>query len=95
MVKEEPKQPTIKPVSFLGLFKYSDGFDKFLMIFGSLTAMGGGAAMPFFMIFFSEISTIFIEENRAEAEAKGREVAVKFFILGGATWILSKFEIIF
>ena len=63
-MKEEQKKPKIKPVSFFGLFKHSDGLDKMLMFFGSLAAMGAGATMPFFMVFFSEISLIFVDGNR-------------------------------
>jgi hypothetical protein len=31
---------------------------------GSLASMAGGASMPFFMIFFSQISEIFIDGNQ-------------------------------
>ena len=55
--------------------------------------MGAGAAMPFFMIFFGEISTIFIDGNQEHAEAQAFDIMVKFFILGGITWSLSIFEI--
>lgn len=58
-----PKKHVAKPVSFLALFKYADKVDKLLMFVGTITAMGAGVAMPFFMIFFSELSVIFIPGN--------------------------------
>jgi hypothetical protein len=61
---EITERPKIKPVSLLSLFKYSDGVDKGLMALGSLASMAGGASMPFFMIFFSQISEIFIDGNQ-------------------------------
>lgn len=50
---ESDKEESIKPVSFFALFKFSDSTDKMLMALGSIAAMAGGAAMPFFMVFFS------------------------------------------
>jgi hypothetical protein len=77
-----------KAVSFLALFKYSDRKDKVLMFFGSISSMGAGVAMPIFMIYFSKLADVFSGENRVE---KSLEIAIMFFIIGGALWLLSMF----
>lgn len=88
--KEEKKRLILKPVSFTSLFKYSTPSDKIYMFLGSITSLAAGAMMPMFMIFFSDIITIFIEENRENAAHEGLVIAIKFFALGGLTWFLSK-----
>ena len=64
------------------------------MLFGSICAMLAGASTPFFVIFFGDISAIFLENNRPYAEEQAREVMYKFMVIGAATWFLSIFEII-
>ena len=92
LVEKEAQKVALKPVSFFSLLRFADKLDKTFMIVGTLAAMGAGAAMPFFMIFFGQISTIFIDGNQEHAVEQSLEIMVKFFILGGATWFLSKFE---
>ena len=66
--------PKAKPksVSYFSLFRYADTKDKLYMIFGSLAAMLAGASTPFFVIFFGDISAIFLEDNRPYAEEQAR-----------------------
>ena len=46
------------------MFRYSDGVDKVYMLIGTITAALAGSTTPFFMIFFSDISLIFVEDRR-------------------------------
>jgi hypothetical protein len=47
-------------VSFFGLFKYADSKDRLMLLIGTLAAIAAGTAFPFFMIFFGDISTVFL-----------------------------------
>lgn len=65
--EEHQNKAVLKPVSFTSLFRYADRKDKLYMFFGSISALLAGASMPFFVIFFGDISTIFIDTNREHA----------------------------
>jgi hypothetical protein len=43
------------------------------------------------MIFFGDILPVFLEYNRYRSTELAFGVTLKFFIIGGATWFLSKF----
>lgn len=79
-----------KTVSFFRLFKYADSKDKLMLFIGTLAAVAAGTAFPFFMIFFGDISTVFIDSNRSHAARDAFDVTVKFFIIGLVTWGVSK-----
>lgn len=87
--KKKQKTSGTKVVSFLALFKYADKKDKILMGVGSVTSMGAGVAMPFFMIFFSSLAEVFSADSGSITQ-KALDIAIKFFIIGGALWLLSK-----
>lgn len=76
--------------SILSLFKYADGKDKFYLVLGTLCALATGCSFPFFMIFFGDILPVFLDINRERSTEMAFEVTLKFFIIGGATWLLSK-----
>jgi ATP-binding cassette subfamily B (MDR/TAP) protein 1 len=82
------EQPT-KLVSILGLFRYADRTDKIHLVVGTICSIAAGCSFPFFMIFFGDILPVFLEPNRDHAASSAFDVALKFFIIGGATWILS------
>jgi len=41
------------------------------MVIGSLAALASGAAFPFFLLFFADITTIYDENNRDSTAQKG------------------------
>lgn len=55
--------------------------------------MGAGCATPLFVIFFGQISEIFVPGNESKAREQAFHIMVKFFLLGGGTWLLSIFEL--
>lgn len=61
-----------------------------MLLVGTLAAIAAGTSFPFFMIFFGDISTVFIDINRTHAAHDAFEVTLKFFIIGLVTWAVSK-----
>ncbi|KXN91894.1 Leptomycin B resistance protein pmd1 [Leucoagaricus sp. SymC.cos] len=68
-VKEETKEkgkekkeekPTLPPVSFLSLFRFSTSFDVFLNLIGVVAAAGAGAAQPVLALLFGGLANQFI-----------------------------------
>jgi hypothetical protein len=43
------------------------------------------------MIFFGDILAVFLPDNKDHAAEEAFQVTLKFLIIGGATWLLSKF----
>lgn len=89
--KEDKKLP---PAPFFSLFHFTTPSEKIKLIIGSLSALAAGAAFPFFLIFFADITTIFDERYRDQSAQKGWELCYKFFIVGGVTWLARSFELI-
>ena len=58
-----------------------------MLLVGSLAAIVSGAVFPFFLIFFSDITTIFAEYNREHAIHNGFDLFWKFIIIGSVTWL--------
>lgn len=56
------------------------------MVLGSLTAMGAGAVMPFFSFLFGDVTLIYLDPDPIK---KALEIAIKFWLLGVAAWVLS------
>lgn len=69
------------------MFKFADSKDRALMWIGSLAALASGAVMPFFSFLFGDVTMIYVKPNPIEESLK---IAIKFWILGGAAWLLSK-----
>ena len=94
----EPEAPQeerkIPPAPFFALFKYTTSTEKIKLIFGTISAIAAGAALPFFLLFFADITTVFDERNRGESVAKGWELCYKFFIVGAATWVTRTYILI-
>jgi hypothetical protein len=61
-----------------------------MLFVGTLASIATGTAFPFFMIYFGDISTVFIDQNRSHAAKDAFEVTLKFFIIGLVTWGVSK-----
>jgi hypothetical protein len=64
------------------------------MVVGTIWAIISGAVFPYFLIFFADITTIFNDDNRSTAAARGWELCWKFFIIGGITWVASTLHLI-
>lgn len=69
---EEPtEEKKIPPAPFFSLFQYTTPSERLKLLFGSLSAIAAGAAFPFFLLFFADITTIFDERNRDSSAQKG------------------------
>ena len=79
-----------KVAPIMALFKHADGKDKIQLVIGTICALATGCSFPFFMIFFGDILPVFFDVNRERSTEMAFEVTIKFFIIGGATWFLSK-----
>ena len=86
-LKPQEEEKKIPPAPFFSLFRYTNSVQKLQLIFGTISAIAAGAAFPFFLLFFADITTIFDERNRDEAASQGWILCLKFFIVGGVTWI--------
>lgn len=62
------------------------------MAVGTITSILAGVSFPFFLMYFGQITDIFIDKEFA-AE-KGFNIFIKFFIIGAVYWTLSKYIII-
>lgn len=62
------------------------------MITGTITAALAGVSFPFFLMFFGQITGLFIEKDKAGD--KGFGIFVQFVIIGSVYWILSKLVLI-
>ena len=89
--QEERKIP---PSPFFSLFKYTTAGERFKLFLGTISSLIAGAALPFFLLFFADITTIFDERYRDQSASKGWELCYKFFIVGGVTWVGSNHFII-
>lgn len=90
----QPPAQNAKVAPILSLFKHADGKDKIQLFFGTICALAVGCSFPFFMIFFGDIIDIFFDVNRSRSAELAFDVTKKFFIIGGATWVLSKENVI-
>ncbi|CDP21762.1 unnamed protein product, partial [Coffea canephora] len=57
--KEEPTTTTANTVPFLKLFSFADSTDIFLMIIGTIGAIGNGLSLPLMTVFFGELTDSF------------------------------------
>nr|XP_047917752.1 phosphatidylcholine translocator ABCB4-like [Anser cygnoides] len=58
--EDEKKPEKLNMVSPLTLFRYSDWWDKFLMVLGTTMAILHGAGLPVMMIVFGDMTDSFI-----------------------------------
>ncbi|KAL5007420.1 hypothetical protein ScPMuIL_016226 [Solemya velum] len=58
--KEKDGESKKKTVGAMQMFRFSTACDMFLMLFGSLSAMANGAALPLMLIVFGETIDLFI-----------------------------------
>lgn len=59
--KEQAKAPEVKAnqCSTSQLFQYLMGYDKIMLIVGSISALAAGLAMPAFVFFFGKLTDSF------------------------------------
>ncbi|GBG48473.1 hypothetical protein CBR_g90975 [Chara braunii] len=62
--KADP-EPDAKAVSLAKLFSFADPLDVFLMILGSVAAMGAGSTIPLLMILFGDLVNSFGKSDEA------------------------------
>ena len=73
------------------LISLADGKDVIMMIIGSIAALGAGCVMPMFSFFFGDLTMVY---DKPDPVHEALMAAIKFWIIAGAAWILSRFEII-
>jgi hypothetical protein len=71
--KEQEKAPEVKAnqCSTLELFQYLKGFDKIMIIVGSVSAFVAGLAMPVFVFFFGKLTDSF-NPDKGGADTLGK-----------------------
>lgn len=94
----EEDDPTLKKevdgVSFFSLFRFADGYDKFLMTAGSIAAAATGAAIPAFSLLWGNMTDSFGESssNPDIMVEKAKQVMFNFLEIGAgifcASWIM-------
>ena len=66
---EEDTGEQYEPISVGSLFRFANGVDMFLLVFGSIGACLQGAAMPAFSLIFGEVRTYHAAAHFAAAAA--------------------------
>ncbi|XP_073064615.1 LOW QUALITY PROTEIN: ABC transporter B family member 4 [Primulina eburnea] len=75
------KEETANSVPFYKLFAFADSTDKFLMIAGSIGAIGNGLCLPLMTILFGELIDSFGENTTSDTVSVVSKVALKFVYL--------------
>lgn len=73
------------------LISLADNKDIFMMIVGTIAALGAGCVMPMFSFFFGDLTLVYTKEDPIH---EALMAAIKFWIIAGAAWILSRFGFI-
>ncbi|KAL2860977.1 putative ABC multidrug transporter [Aspergillus lucknowensis] len=60
ILEQQIQMPTPK-VGYFQIYRYASGWDCVLLAIGTLCAIGGGAALPLFTVFFGNITSTFRE----------------------------------
>ncbi|GAM28104.1 hypothetical protein SAMD00019534_112800 [Acytostelium subglobosum LB1] len=84
-------------VPFMQLFRFSDGYDKALMLLGTLAAMANGAALPCVTIIFGHLIDAFNpqkfnDDPTYSIQGAITEISIWFLYLGGMILVLSYLE---
>jgi hypothetical protein len=74
-------------VGFLTIFKFSTRREQYFMLGGTLTAILAGITFPFFLMYFGQITDLFVDP--ATAVEKGLDILYKFLLIGSLYWVLS------
>ncbi|EGG23337.1 ABC transporter B family protein [Cavenderia fasciculata] len=95
--KQKRKIDAEKAVPFLQLFRFSDAYDKTLMIFGTIAGIANGAAMPMVSLVFGDVIDVFNPakfnaDPNYSIESEVRDVALWFLYLGIIVFVLSYLE---
>ncbi|XP_010523879.1 PREDICTED: ABC transporter B family member 4-like [Tarenaya hassleriana] len=84
--KNEEEDEKIKTVPFYKLFAFADSFDVFLMVTGTIGAVGNGLGLPIMTILFGDVVDAFGQnQNRSDVSKDISKVALKFIYLGIGT----------
>ena len=59
MQPHKKRNPHVKPVSFLKLFRFAGAVEKILMLIGYLAAAGNGVLMPLSTLIFGDLTNTF------------------------------------
>ncbi|EYU27079.1 hypothetical protein ABFS82_02G122300 [Erythranthe guttata] len=82
-VKESPAEEKEKQntVRFYKLFSFADSRDKFLMIIGTIAAIGNGLSQPLMSLLFGELIDVFGEAGSNDVVSVVSKVSLKFVYL--------------
>jgi len=82
------------PVSFLGLFKYADLTDKWLMLVGSIGAIGNGVSLPLIILVFgSTFTDLTSPDGTSSLLDEAKNISSKFAIVGAATFVMAFLQV--
>ncbi|KXZ51733.1 hypothetical protein GPECTOR_11g18 [Gonium pectorale] len=79
--KDEAKSEEIPPVSYFKLLSTADKTDVFLMIIGTIGALGNGILLPLFAVIFGEFTDAFGNPESVDFIATVSNIALKFLWL--------------
>jgi ATP-binding cassette subfamily B (MDR/TAP) protein 1 len=85
--------PDAAPVGFLELFRYTTGYERFIMFFGVLGGIGNGGAMPMFSILLGGLFNDFNSPNPDDVLAAGNKYAGLFGIVAASVAALSFLQV--
>ncbi|XP_048881500.1 ATP-binding cassette, sub-family B (MDR/TAP), member 4 [Brienomyrus brachyistius] len=60
------KEPKMEMVGPFAMFRFADSWDKFLLILGTLMAMGNGAVLPAMVVVFGDMTDSFASDAMAD-----------------------------
>ncbi|CAK8563878.1 unnamed protein product [Lathyrus sativus] len=85
--KNKVKDQRIKTVPFYKLFSFADSWDYFLMIVGTISAVGNGVSMPLMTIIIGDTIDAFGGNvNTKQLVHQVSKVSLKFAIMGACTF---------
>lgn len=85
--KNKVKDQRIKTVPFYKLFSFADSWDDFLMIVGTISAVGNGVSMPLMTIIIGDTIDAFGGNvNTKQLVHQVSKVSLKFAIMGACTF---------
>ena len=78
----------MEPTPFFSLFRFATGFDYFLMVLGSIAAIGMGAALPSFALLWGNMTDSFGQGGQAMVDAAFNSM-LQFIYIGAAVFVVS------
>ncbi|XP_051225570.1 ABC transporter B family member 11 [Lolium perenne] len=91
--KEEVAMDRGKKVSFMGLFRYSDGTDLLLMLVGTVAALANGMSQPVMTVIFGDVIDAFGGATTGNVLNRVNKAVLNFVYLGIGTAVVSFLQV--